>query len=373
MECQGNARLPSPWCTSCSAIATPRCWGEHEVLTTMAALRRRLQGGVLQQAAAQLQSVQRQFQEKEAQNALTLLARESWSVTLQGGDRILTGTLRNSGDPADSLTEALCLLLAARTKLTEEGTAREREEGHINNMSTQSHHGHPVISWPCNNNNNNYYEAVAEATLRAAPGVTWIGGVDCGPNPRLTNWPTWSLELLKVAAPTLEKLRLDNPREEHLHVVHDMPRLRRLEMRVSRNESGSGTLRSNNLVLPALLPGRDGLRWLSVDGLSRVTLQSLLRAHGQSLEELVLWMGTEAAGLGRGWPYHCADLHVFVEQCGLRALRRLLLWRQLLGPRAPNLYHDPDECRKQCTEVRRVLPGVQVLCGKCDDAQLGIP
>ncbi|XP_052124467.1 uncharacterized protein LOC113206322 isoform X2 [Frankliniella occidentalis] len=140
IQCQGDARLSRPWCMSCTTKAGPRCWDderdEHEVINIKAAMKRSLPAGELEQAAGQLQSVQRQLQDKETQHALTLLAKESWSVTLRGGDRILTGTLRNTKDPVDPLNKALCLLLAARTALTEADGPKDGKEA---GSKTQQH------------------------------------------------------------------------------------------------------------------------------------------------------------------------------------------------------------------------------------------
>ncbi len=157
----------------------------------------------------------------------------------------------------------------------------------------------------------------------------------------------WSLELLQRAAPTVERLWVLHPREPHLRAVLAMPRLRRL-----RVDSDGTPLPAE---LGALPPGHCGLRWLHVWRLPRATTQALLRLHGATLEELVLYVGTRG---GRPWPDSCSDLHVLLGQCGLRALRRLVLWRWS--------HHTDTDCRQQREQVRRALPGVEVLCGECD-------
>ncbi|XP_052124997.1 uncharacterized protein LOC113214752 [Frankliniella occidentalis] len=181
------------------------------------------------------------------------------------------------------------------------------------------------------------------ARLAEAPGVTMLLGVCCDMD------PTWSLQLLLWAAPTLERLEVRYPREAHLRAVHAMPRLRRLYV-----WGGDDALRAQPPELPALPPGHAGLQWLRVR-LPRATTQSLLRAHGGTLEELELGVGTA----GRfEWPYSCGDLHSLLQQSGLRALRRLVLRRGCLPAAAA--------CIEQRAEVRRVLPGARVLCVTCD-------
>ncbi|XP_052121310.1 uncharacterized protein LOC113205760 [Frankliniella occidentalis] len=107
---------PRGWCSDCRTDPSPRCWKDHDVLPVKRALRRQLQGA-LPQAAEQLQGLQDQCRDEQALPALTLLTGESWDVTLRGGGRELTGTLRN---PEEPLTKALCLLLTTRAELTED-------------------------------------------------------------------------------------------------------------------------------------------------------------------------------------------------------------------------------------------------------------
>ncbi|KAK3913435.1 Glutathione reductase [Frankliniella fusca] len=163
--------------------------------------------------------------------------------------------------------------------------------------------------------------------------------------------PAWSLELLQRAAPTVERLGVLFPREPHLRAVHAMPRLRRLHVWCR------GALHAAPYELGALPPGHSGLRWLSVRDLPRATLQALLQAHGGTLEELELWVGTPGK---QEWPYNCSDLHSLLGRCGLRALRRLLL-RRWTG-----CSHIDTACRGQLAAVRAALPGLQVLCDRCD-------
>ncbi|KAK3908505.1 Tyrosine recombinase XerD-like [Frankliniella fusca] len=162
--------------------------------------------------------------------------------------------------------------------------------------------------------------------------------------------PAWSLELLQRAAPTVERLDVLYPDEPHLRAVHAMPRLRRLLVMCNDD-----ALQAAPPELGALPPGHSGLRWLSVLCLPRATLQSLLQAHGGTLEELELGVGAREE---RQWPWGCSDLHSLLAQCGLRALRRLVLRR--LGR------HRDTACGEQRAAVRAALPGVQVLCDTCD-------
>ncbi|XP_052131303.1 uncharacterized protein LOC127751586 [Frankliniella occidentalis] len=181
------------------------------------------------------------------------------------------------------------------------------------------------------------------AALQDAAGVTRLVNVVCRED------PIWSLELLQRAAATVEELRLNFPDEAHLLAVHAMPRLRRLEV--------TGNAYACVPELPAPLPGAGVLQWLRVDGLPRATTQTLLRALGRSLE--VLQMGVGTAGDGE-WPFSCDDLPSLLEQCGLRALRRLVLGR-IVG-----CTHAAAPCDRQRADARRVLPGAEVLCNWCD-------
>ncbi|XP_026290002.2 uncharacterized protein LOC113214754 [Frankliniella occidentalis] len=189
-----------------------------------------------------------------------------------------------------------------------------------------------------------------EARLAEAPGVTRLVKVWCHED------PAWSLQLLRCAAPSLELLSVYFALEDHLREVHDaMPRLRRLEL-----SGGYALLHAQPPELPTLPPGRDGLQWLSVGTLPRATTQSLLKAHAGTLEELQLYVGTPGI---KEWPDTCGDLHSLLQQSGLQALRRLVLRRW-------GCSHKPVTCSEQRAEVRRVLPGAEVLCSECDPVEL---
>ncbi|XP_026292651.2 uncharacterized protein LOC113217027 [Frankliniella occidentalis] len=182
------------------------------------------------------------------------------------------------------------------------------------------------------------------ALLAEAPGVTRLARVWCDED------PAWSLQLLQRAAPTLERLGVGCALEAHLRAVLAMPRLRRLEVICDDG------LVAQPPELPALPPGHAGLQWLRVLYLPRATLQSLLRAHGGTLEELELVVGTAGSD---GWPHSCGDLHSLLQQSGLRALKTLVLWRE------SGCSHEPAACWEQQVDVFRVLPGVKVLCDDC--------
>lgn len=159
--------------------------------------------------------------------------------------------------------------------------------------------------------------------------------------------------MLRDAAATLEELDLWYPRADHLAVVHAMPRLRRLRLchddTLAKQYPG---------VLPAL-PQPSSLRWLGVNGLPRVTVESLLRAHGAALEELWLLVGTPGRA---AWPKECRDLDALLAGCGVRA-QRLVLRRYWVS-------HEAAACRAQLAAVRRVLPAALVQCSMCDKVPL---
>ncbi|KAK3917518.1 Formin-like protein 3, partial [Frankliniella fusca] len=204
--------------------------------------------------------------------------------------------------------------------------------------------------------------------------VVELNGVRCHAS------PAWSLELLQRAAPTVETLHVFEPLEPHLYAVHAMPRLRALHVAC---DTGF-VVKTPEVELGALPPGVAGLRRLNARSLPRATLQSLLRAHGGTLEELTLFSGyhfkpihgqfkaihiqsyTKFSGTPPGeqdedasWPRSCGDLHSLLGRCGLRALRRLVLRRGTCS-------HTDTGCEEQRAAVRAALPGVQVLCDECD-------
>ncbi|XP_026290056.2 uncharacterized protein LOC113214794 [Frankliniella occidentalis] len=388
-----GARLhstPRAWCSDCRAAATPRCWEEHDVLPVRRALRRHLQGA-MPQAAEQLQGLQDQFPDEEALPALTLLTGgQSWDVTLRGGGRQLTGTLRNAEEP---LTKALCLLLASRAALTED---RAEDTPLAAAPLSSAVAPLPPAAAPVP-------PAAAPLPLAAAPlppAATPLP-LAAGPlppaaagraaptesqPPRQQDVPLISrkgpdalqqeeraadvpdargarlvavafnidLQLLQLVAPTVEVLSLYSPRGAHLRAAHSLPRLRRLYV-----WCGDRALDVQPPVLPALPPGHAGLQWLSVRGLPRATTQSLLRAHAHSLEELTLTVGTPG---DKDWPWSCCDLHSLLKQCGLRALWRIVLRR---GKKT----HRKTPCNEQRDRLRRVLPRTEVLCSSCDGVE----
>ncbi|XP_026289360.1 uncharacterized protein LOC113214267 [Frankliniella occidentalis] len=343
-------RPPRGWCSDCLASAAPRCWEDHDVLPERRVLRRLLQGA-LQQAPGQLKDLQDQCQGEQVVQALTLLTAESCSLTLKAGSHELTGNVGNTEDP---LTQVMWLLVAAKAGLTKSRVEAPGPPPAAASPPPAAPGPAPPEARPVREMNvlavsqtkPNERQQEKAALLAAAPGVSRLVGVYCHRD------PAWSLQLLQRAAPTLERLSVLYPREAHLRAVHAMPRLRRLSVR------GDAALDAQPPELPALPPGHAGLQWLGVCLLPRATTLSLLRAHGGTLGELELVVGTAGS---YGWPYSCGDLHSLLQQSGLRALRRLVLRRWAYA-----YSHEPAACREQRAEVRRVLPGAEVLCDKCD-------
>ncbi|XP_052132205.1 uncharacterized protein LOC127751934 [Frankliniella occidentalis] len=407
-----DARVPRGWCPDCRTAATPRCWDDHDVLATKAALRRHLRADVLQQAAGQLPGLRDQCQELEV--LLTLLTAESWDLTLRDGSNVLTGTVRNAGEP---LVKAVWLVLAAKAALAKQQVAvntvsikqeaephpqtnddedtllvenvhfspaaREQEErgaspppatanpcraaavaatpprpaGRPPRAAASPHHsarkqppagGLPDLARELDVRGRDTTSPTAkEAVLRDAPGVARLFGVDCDED------PAWSLQLLLHAAPTLEHLSVNYPRAEHLHALQGMPLLRRLEVQCP----DSALDKDPPLFSQQCELGHRGLQWLNVWNLPRVTLQTLLRAHGRSLETLELYVGTAGED---DWPWSCGDLHVLLLRSDLRALKRLVLRRW-------HCSHELADCNRQRSAARRVLAAaVEVLCELCD-------
>ncbi|KAK3926187.1 E3 ubiquitin-protein ligase TRIM32 [Frankliniella fusca] len=189
--------------------------------------------------------------------------------------------------------------------------------------------------------------------LRAAKGVRRLVGVVCS-----RCWdPDWSLQLLQSAAPTVEELHVSHPGAEHLLAVSGALRLRRLQVWCAPDLWGPGAGPLGAPVLPPAARAASGLRWLTAVGLPRVTLRSLLQAHGHALAVLQLLVGTEGPS---AWPMACADLPALLDQCDLRALGRLVLRRR-------GCCHERPACLEQLSALRRLLPrGADVLCEACD-------
>ncbi|XP_052132589.1 uncharacterized protein LOC113217115 [Frankliniella occidentalis] len=340
---------PRGWCSGCRAVATPRCWEDHDVVSVRSALRRQLQDA-LPQAAEQLQGLQDRCRDEQALPALTLLTGESWDLSLRGGGRELTGTLRNTEEP---LTKALWLLLATRAAFTESpppaaapapSAAAPTPTRGLPPAEARPSREMDVgeISWTRPDD----LKQEKAAALEDASGVTRLVDVRCHRDPE------WSLELLQRAAPSLEQLSVHRPSEAHLLSVHAMPLLRRLHV------TGGPIPDPTDTLLPTLPPGHAGLQWLSVWGLSRNTLQSLLEAHSGSLEELQLTVGV-LRGDNASYPFSDRDLHNLLQLCGLRAMRKIVLKRG-------SVYHEVDQCVWQKSWVRLRIDGAEVLCDRCD-------
>ncbi|KAK3931588.1 F-box DNA helicase 1 [Frankliniella fusca] len=185
-------------------------------------------------------------------------------------------------------------------------------------------------------------QAEKDAALQQAQGVLRLMDLSCADD------PAWSLQLLHAAAPTVERLSVRGIGEPHLHAVHAMPRLHRLYL-----ECPQDAMRTVPPELGPLPEGHDGLRWLRAWSLPRGTLQSLLRAHAATLEELEMWVGSPGK---KEWPFSCSDLHYLLGQCGLQRLRKLLLWRG-------NCSH--SKCKEQLAALSQALPGTEIMCDKC--------
>ncbi|XP_026271599.2 uncharacterized protein LOC113201857 [Frankliniella occidentalis] len=396
LERQGSSR--SGWCVRCGAAATGQCWDEHLVLNTKAAVRHQLGPRVLQQAAGQLEGLECRDQEV----LLTLLFAGSWHLSLRGdGGQLLTGTVTNTEDP---LVKAMWLVLAARAGLTKRPTP-EGGDGELTGSSrvpvaavtptvqtrtagrdprplgqrppSAVRHRRPsrprpyntrALSVPQRPNRSTSSSTSAdrhsppprqspsltllslhvkgltriakEATMRDVSNAKRLCGLVCNAD------LAWSLRLLQRAAPSLTELSVRNPAEAHLRAVHAMPRLRRLEL-----SCVDGALDALPLVLPELPPGHSGLQWLKVEGLRRATLQSLLLAHGRTLEELLLIL-----------PWTSMRLDSLLRPCGLRALKSFKLRRDGV------CYQGQCTCHGLRLDVLRVLPAwvqVEVSCLKC--------
>ncbi|XP_034236110.1 uncharacterized protein LOC117642251 isoform X2 [Thrips palmi] len=220
--------------------------------------------------------------------------------------------------------------------------------------------------------------------------------------------PNWSKLLLQRVAPHVEWLRVVYARREHLDVIRDMPALRYLQVLTSKvmsddhapelplqlvdltvvNVSKQHLLsvqRMPNLrklaltwhsrpldeTFPPLPQGHRGLQWLWVGLRPLSTVLSLAEAHAATLQELRILCASEGDS-----EWHFKDLAEGLRQCGLVALRRVVLLRGV-APTFPNskLPHTKDTCRKQKKSVWDKLllvatdesvKAVEVFCGECD-------
>lgn len=101
---------PRAWCLDCCTAVVQSCWDKHDVLPSKRALKHKLHG-VLQKAAFELPTLDNKCQGDQAMQALTLMAGESWNVTVQGKDHKIEGTVGKAEDP---LIQAMWLIMAAK-------------------------------------------------------------------------------------------------------------------------------------------------------------------------------------------------------------------------------------------------------------------
>ncbi|XP_034253598.1 uncharacterized protein LOC117652636 isoform X3 [Thrips palmi] len=159
----------------------------------------------------------------------------------------------------------------------------------------------------------------------------------------------------------LEDLQVVNVSKEHLQSVQRMSRLRKLVL----DWYSPGAL---DVAFPPLPAGHCGLQWLDVRLRPASTVLSLAKAHAATLQELRILCASEGDG-----PWHFKDLAEGLRQCGLVALRRVVLVR---GP-APvnNLPHAPESCQLQkeaiwdrllARDSEKPVRIVKVMCAECD-------
>ena len=216
--------------------------------------------------------------------------------------------------------------------------------------------------------------------------------------------PNWCKVLLQRVAPRLEFLWIGHALREHLEVIRDMPALRYLfvHLKTSKTDAPDLPLQLEDLEVrnvpkqlllsvqrmpnlrklaliwnpdplevsfPPLPPHHRGLQWLSVALHPASTVLSLAKAHAATLQELRVLCASEGDSV-----WHFKDLAEGLRQCGLVALRRVVLMR---GP-APNindkLPHGQESCKRQKQAVWDQLLAadsgtvrvIKVLCGECD-------
>ncbi|XP_034236136.1 uncharacterized protein LOC117642255 [Thrips palmi] len=229
--------------------------------------------------------------------------------------------------------------------------------------------------------------------------VRRLVGVDCAKR------PNWCQALLQRVAPHVELLRVSGALRRHLKVIQQMPSLRYLYVHAEDiavedapalplqlvdlkvvNVSEQHLLsvqRMPNLrklaldwdedpldvTFPPLPEGHRGLEWLWVALHPVSTVLSLAKAHAATLQELRILCASEGDS-----EWHFEDLAEGLHQCGLVALRRVVLLRAG-APGYPDekLPHTKDTCTKQKNAiwdelvVANTMQTVKVLCGECDE------
>ncbi|XP_026283321.1 uncharacterized protein LOC113209827 [Frankliniella occidentalis] len=153
----------------------------------------------------------------------------------------------------------------------------------------------------------------------------------------------------------LEELSITHPTENQLYCLQRMSKLRSLEVRHYWH--------GQDVSFPPS-PSR-ALLWLGVafNKDRKSTMLSLINSHAASLQELQVRCSYE-----HGCTYF-PHLGRELAGCRLRALRRLVLERPLLG--ALDKCPETDACRLQLQTIRRSLPEtVDVLCMHCDKSAL---
>ncbi|XP_034246013.1 uncharacterized protein LOC117648014 isoform X2 [Thrips palmi] len=229
--------------------------------------------------------------------------------------------------------------------------------------------------------------------------VRKLNGLDC------EEQPNWSIVLLQRVAPHVEWLFLEHAVREHLDVIRDMPALRCLHVHLTKSVENAPELplrlqelkvvnvsaehlqsvqrmpRLRKLVLdwytygpldvafPPLPAGHCGLQWLQICLRPASTVLSLAKAHAATLQELWILCASEGKDL-----WHFKDLAEGLRQCGLVALRRVVLLR---GPApdypAENLPHAAESCKLQKKSIWNKLLAtksekpVRVMCEECDE------
>lgn len=149
----------------------------------------------------------------------------------------------------------------------------------------------------------------------------------------------------------LEALAVTYPRENQLRCVERMSRLHSLNVSLYCGPP------------VAFPPSQHGvLQWLGVSFkvAHKDTMLSLIRAHRSSLLELEIFCGVSEADHG---DFYFPDLGASLAECGLRALRRLVLERP--SPALP--CKDVDACLLQRRTLQCSLnSSVDVICQMCN-------
>ncbi|KAK3912277.1 E3 ubiquitin-protein ligase SH3RF1 [Frankliniella fusca] len=369
------------WCVNCNQIASLSCEECHTVQSMKAALRTQTEA-ILPKASKELEAAMKCLQncsEDRAPNVLKVLSQaeavgSSWHLTLKCNRGRSSYTAQLETSAFGNILKALFM------KKTIEGSLPtilnlEPKQSHLSQTPSCStlHLNQEEGAKPRIDNLNIKLNSLSGPSERLESKSHWLSSVKSRGVRRIRYVhchcdPEWTLQILRASVPTVEVAELFHPGTVHLTAVLTAPHLKRLSL---VNTAIHDTLYRDPPMDELAVLGYNTIEHLSVSGdrgLPRETLLALLCQHSASLQELHLEVGTSRNGPGtagpvpiEAWPRKCANLDDMLVACGLTALKKLVLLRNMDDDNA-ELDHSQHHCKKQLDKLRKVLPGAEVLC-----------